>query len=239
VTFRAVWLAGVALLAVLTLLLFVFPGIDLAVARWCYDAGATGEARFLGNDGFPIGWVYHGVQRGSQLYGVALLVLLLLSLLPWLRWLQRRRRVIGFLFLALVIGPGLVVHTFKSEWPRPRPRDTVPFQGEQEFRRLGELAGACERNCSFPSGHAGFGAYLMAPGFVDRRRRYAWMTAGLLGALGVGAARIAVGGHWLSDVVFSYWIVGASLALTWWLYSGSALRWARGAIGGKHDPAEP
>jgi lipid A 4'-phosphatase len=165
------------------------------------------------------------VQSFSRLYGVTLLVLLLLSLVPALTLLQRHRRAIGFLFLALVIGPGLVVHTFKSEWPRPRPRDAQPFDGPYEFRRLGELAGECRRNCAFPSGHAGFGAYLLAPAFLDRRRRYLWLLAGMGGAFGVGFARIAVGGHWLSDVVFSYWVVLASIALTWSVFFGAGRDW--------------
>ena len=65
----------------------------------------------------------------------------------------------------------------------------------------------------------------MAPAFLGRRRRYAWLLVGMGGALGVGFARIAVGGHWLSDVVFSYWIVGASLALTWLLVHPAGRRW--------------
>ncbi len=222
---QRIWQVGVGGLALLTVLLAIWPTIDLTVAGWFYDPAGVGKARFWPNEQAPISWIYHGVQRGSQLYGVTLLLMLLLSLVPALTWLRARRVVIGFLFAGLVIGPGLIVHQFKNDWPRPRPRDSQPFQGEHEFRRLGELAGGCRRNCSFPSGHAGFGAYLMAPAFLSRRRRYRWMLAGLGGALGVGFARIAVGAHWLSDVVFSYWIVGASLALTWVLVHPEGRRW--------------
>lgn len=229
---QRIWQVGVAALVLLTLTLAIWPTIDLAVAGWFYDAAGEGKTRFWSNERAPISWIYHGVQRGSQLYGLALLIMLLLSLVPTLRWLRARRVAIGFLLAGLLIGPGLIVHQFKSEWPRPRPRDSQPFQGEYEFRRLGELAGECRRNCSFPSGHAGFGAYLMAPAFLARRRRYEWLMAGLGGSLAVGFARMAVGAHWLSDVMFSYWIVGASLALTWLIVHPDGRRWLGRRMGG-------
>lgn len=231
-TARPVWWAALAVLGLLTLLVAVFPQIDLTVAGWFYDPAGIDDARFWSNDKPPVSWIYHGVQRGSQLFGVALLVMLLLSLLPPLRWLQRHRAATGFLFAALVLAPGLTVSTFKNEWPRPRPRDTQLFQGAHEFRRLGALDGGCRRNCSFPSGHAAFGAYLAAPAFLHRRRRYTWLLAGVLGALGVGFARVAVGGHWFSDVLFSYWIVTPTLALSWLLAHPAGWRrvgaWLRG-----------
>ncbi|MEM9384306.1 MAG: phosphatase PAP2 family protein [Pseudomonadota bacterium] len=214
---KRIWQLGVICLALLTLAISLWPSIDLTVASWFYDPNGVEKARFWSNEQPPIAWVYHGVQRGSQLFGLVLLIMLMLSLVPAMRWLRSRRTVIGFLLAGLLIGPGLVVHQFKSDWPRPRPRDSQPFQGDYSFRRLGELAGECQRNCSFPSGHAGFGAYLMAPALLGSRRRYPWLLAGLGGALGVGFARIAVGAHWLSDVLFSYWIVGASLVVTWLL----------------------
>lgn len=216
-TARPIWVASLVLLAALTVWVALFPSVDLTVAGWFYDPQGTEATRFWSNDDPPISWIYDGVQRGSQIWGVLLLVLLLLSLIPPLRWLQRHRAPIGFLFVALVLAPGLTVHTFKNEWPRPRPRDSQPFQGEYEFRRLGELAGGCQRNCSFPSGHAAFGAYLAAPAFIHRRRRYTWALVGVGGALLVGLARIAVGGHWFSDVLFSYWIVTPMLAVSWLL----------------------
>ncbi|MEO0423840.1 MAG: phosphatase PAP2 family protein [Pseudomonadota bacterium] len=223
---QRIWQVGVFCFALMTLAIAIWPTIDLSVAGWFYDPNGVEDTRFWSNERAPIAWIYHGVQRGSQLYGLVLLIMLLVSLVPAMRWLQARRVVIGFLLAGLLIGPGLVVHQFKSDWPRPRPRDSEPFQGDYAFRRLGELAGECQRNCSFPSGHAGFGAYLMAPAFLGTRRRYPWLLAGLGGALGVGFARMAVGAHWLSDVLFSYWIVGASLSLTWLLVHPDGRRWA-------------
>jgi lipid A 4'-phosphatase len=228
---RQLWWGCVLLLAAGTLVLALWPGIDQAVSARFYDPNGAGETRFYLNRGFPVGWIYDGVQLGSRVLGLALLVLLVLSLVPTLDRLRARRRAVGFLLLALLLGPGLVVHTLKDEWPRPRPRDTQLFQGVYEFHRLGVPSGACRQRVSgqprcrsFPSGHAGFGAYLGAPAFVDRRRRYGWLLLGAGGALGVGFARIVVGGHWLSDVLSSYWIVTGAMALTWWLFFGDGHR---------------
>ncbi|MEO0974373.1 MAG: hypothetical protein AAFX85_14885, partial [Pseudomonadota bacterium] len=68
-TARPLWLGGVALLAVATVLVAAFPAIDLAVSGWFYDPMQVGKARFWSNEQAPVSWIYHGVQRGSLVYG--------------------------------------------------------------------------------------------------------------------------------------------------------------------------
>jgi lipid A 4'-phosphatase len=62
----------------------------------------------------------------------------------------------------------------------------------------------CQTNCSFVSGHAAVGFALMSIGMLSiRKRRRFWLAIGLIAGGAVGLARIAQGGHFFSDVVFS------------------------------------
>lgn len=88
---------------------------------------------------------------------------------------------------------------------------------------------------SFPSGHAlsalvfyGFLAYLLVPRMPSRF--WKWFTAILLGfiALFVGASRLLLGGHYVTDVVAGYAIglawAGLVYTLTERLFKGSTVR---------------
>ncbi len=112
-----------------------------------------------------------------------------------------------FFALLLALGPGLLVNGIsKPYWSRPRPHQTIPFDGEQEYLPVGERGDKPE-SYSFPSGHASMGFYLMAPGFVLYRRRPGWAAMffglGMAGGLIMGLARIVAGSHFASDVVWS------------------------------------
>jgi lipid A 4'-phosphatase len=114
-----------------------------------------------------------------------------------------------FLFLMVVLGPGILVNCVSKPYcGRPRPHLTRAFGGTKEFLRVfttGEnVAGDCN---SFPSGHASMGFYLMAPAFVLYRRRNGWaaffLSLGTAAGLTIGIARMAAGAHFASDVLWA------------------------------------
>jgi membrane-associated PAP2 superfamily phosphatase len=112
-----------------------------------------------------------------------------------------------FLALLLALGPGLVVNAiFKDHFRRPRPTQTEEFGGSQSFRPVGEPGGADEGK-SFPSGHASMGFYWLGLFiyFWNRNRGLAWAFGGLglLHGLVMGVGRMAQGGHWFTDVLWS------------------------------------
>lgn len=117
-----------------------------------------------------------------------------------------------FLVVLFLIGPGLVVNVaFKQTWGRPRPSQVRQFGGDREFVPVGTPGAGQHRNSSFPSGHAATAFYLMAPAFVVRSRRPRLaagvaVAGGLFGLL-MGLTRIAQGGHWASDILWSAVIV--------------------------------
>jgi membrane-associated PAP2 superfamily phosphatase len=160
-----------------------------------------------------------------------------------------------FLAGALALGPGLIINGIgKPHWQRPRPRQIVRFGGDLNFVRVCSW-GLTEDAKSFPSGHASMGFYLIAPAFLLRRRhrKLAWgfLLIGVLAGLFIGVARIAQGGHFPSDVVWSGGVVYFSALLLYGLLvarnphasSGggyrSTLRGNAAEPGGEPTGAEP
>jgi lipid A 4'-phosphatase len=206
------WFAGAFL--VLCGGLVALPQIDLAASALFYRPGA---GFFLAD------WAPFRIAHQDLPDLVAALVIVLLVLLA--ATAIRRRPVLGldaraalFLLAALAIGPGFTVNTvFKDHWGRARPAQITAFGGEKKFSRAFVPSDQCARNCSFPAGDPAMGFYLVAFALLaeaPRKRRW-----GIAGAVAAGAAlgivRLAQGGHFLSDVVASGFIVAG---LAWLLY---------------------
>jgi lipid A 4'-phosphatase len=212
---KAVLVARFDLLLLVALqLLFVFaPQLDLLVTSWFYRPG---EGFFLADQPL-VQWSYQ-VFAQLHFYVVAVLAWLLLASWLWRRRSERLlRRRLWFLLLVLALGPGLLVNeVFKAESGRARPVQVEQYGGAREFTPVFTPAEQCERNCSFVSGHAAMGFFFIALAWVLRDRRWLWFGI-LLGAL-VGLGRMVEGKHFLSDVIFSYWVVyGVCVLLAFWL----------------------
>lgn len=198
----------------------LFPFVDLAVSGLFYEAplGFVARGRL---------WerlVYHSVT--VLMYGVNL------ALIGWCivrRWIapqsqQSCARQLAYLLLLLALAPGLIVNAlFKEHWGRPRPAQVVELGGEREFRP--PFLPSDQGGGSFSSGHAAAAAYLVVVAWVNATRRRRFWTAIAAGyTLLVGFARIAAGGHFLSDVLTSYAIVAmAALVLHQSLFGESLL----------------
>lgn len=191
-------------LFLLSLLIFTFGWkIDLISSGWFYSNGEFALGATL-----PFAAIY-------ELFGFLpyLLVPGLFAAALWMLWRYRdghhpfKRKIFLFLFLSLLIGPGLLVNTVlkNNSIGRARPSQVVEFGGENQFTPAFVYSGACETNCSFVSGHASMGFYFIALGWLLRSRRWFWVGMGI-GTL-VGITRIVQGGHFLSDTVFAFWCV--------------------------------
>jgi membrane-associated PAP2 superfamily phosphatase len=182
------------------------------------------QAHLWSGDG---GWRYAGLWWVSALYQHGSLAGLAAGLLAALTWvgsfalpaLQPARLISAYLLLVLLLGPGLLVNgALKGHWGRHRPREVVQFGGGEEFQPLG--AGSLNGDGkSFPSGHASMGFLWFAPAVClwrSRRRMAVGMSAlALLHGGVMGAARMAQGAHWLSDIVWSAGIVYGSSWFLW------------------------
>jgi lipid A 4'-phosphatase len=201
--------AHVALLAFLATVLFffLFPNLDLLISNWFYSV----DGGFVLTDQF---WVQLSYRLFHKIHFLVLAVLCWLLFASW-RWRrsseQPLRTALWFLILVLLLGPGLSVSVVKDNSGRARPAAVSEFGGEKDYTPALSLANQCERNCSLVSGHAAMGFFFISLAWVFRDRR--WLWAGIvLGSL-VGLGRIVQGGHFFSDVVFSFWIVYASCVL--------------------------
>ena len=125
----------------------------------------------------------------------------LIGVLAVLLWVRRARRLA--IWAAVTMAGGALIDTvLKSAVGRARPHFANPV--------------AVAPGGSFPSGHA-FTATLAAgvvllwvlPLLSSRGRTVAWVLAVAV-ALAVGVSRVALGVHWVSDVVGG-WLLGVAL----------------------------
>ena len=185
-------------LAALALGVFaIWPELDLMGARYFYHQGG-----FFGRNGFE--------RFGRDFFRVTPFVVLAADAALWLakqwgvrlRWAPSGRAMI-FLIATMIIGPGLIVNlALKDHWHRPRPIQTQDFNGPNPFTPWYDDSGGCKKNCSFVSGEAATGFWMVAPASVLPPP---WRGPAIIAAFafGFGASllRLAFGGHYLSDVL--------------------------------------
>ena len=104
--------------------------------------------------------------------------------------------------VSLVVVINLI---FKTFWGRARPGDVLQLGGEGSFSPWYQISDACSSNCSFVSGDAAVGFSLVVLYFITKNSYYLYSSI-VFGFL-LGIIRIAEGGHFLSDIIFSGIIV--------------------------------
>jgi membrane-associated PAP2 superfamily phosphatase len=218
VTYRRYWLPeiiGLFALALLATLPFWWSPLDLTVTGWFYHSEGHPNSWFLGDKGL---WRFFFWVAPWLTIVLGLLGLFALAI-GILQHKNIRLRVYGmFLFLAVTIGPGLVINAaFKDHWDRPRPRDVLAFGGEEPYvppLMLGQSGN------SFPCGHCSVGFAWGVFYLLWRRRHPARAGVALVASIVVGSlmgvARMAAGGHFLSDVLWSAVLTWSILMLLYW-----------------------
>lgn len=199
---REAWLTIVFLVTATTII--AATGADLAVSSHFYHSG-----------GWPVGerFPWKLLYRMDRYPALAMALFGLCAACcgsfrsSWHPW--RRQGI--FLVLLLALGPGLLVNAvFKDHWGRPRPREVAQFGGSKQFLHPWQ-PGIDGQGRSFPCGHGSAAFYLAAPFFIYRRSRPSRARAWLVGGLGFGLlmsyARMAQGGHFLSDILWAWGMV--------------------------------
>ena len=207
---RLCWTAGLLGLGILLALL---PRLDLWLAGLCYRPGAG----FFLADAWPVRMLYALVPWMVRVLTAALVLVLAASFAHAAA--RRWRGPASFALLSLILGPGLIANTLlKDHWGRPRPEQIAEFGGNAQFVPAPLPSRQCARNCSFVSGHAAAGFWLIAGAWIRPRRRRAWLAGGIAFGGLVGLARMLQGGHFLSDVLGALAVVWGCNALLyrWW-----------------------
>ncbi len=198
------YLTAFTLLATLP---FWFTNLDLSVAGEFYDPTAERA--------FPLKYapfwyaLYKLIPILSALVAIGSIAVITLSYLN--ERFTRLRRPAAAVFLTFLLGPGLLVNgVFKENYGRPRPQQVEVFGGPYPY--VPPLVyGGYNKAKSFPSGHSSVGFAFIIFYFLLRRRKpklanVAGLSTLVLGAA-TGMARIVGGGHFLSDVLWSFYLV--------------------------------
>lgn len=211
---------ALAVAGVAAWLFTLFPSLDLFVAGLFFDA----ERRIFTAASVPwLNWLRGAVPWiVAALVAPAIVALAVKLVFPASRMLVPGRAVL-FLIATLALGPGLLVNgVLKDYWGRPRPADVARFGGSQTFVPWWDPRGTCPKNCSFVAGESSGAFWTVAPAALSPPH---WRPLAYAAAVGFGTAvgllRMAFGGHFFSDVVFSGVLVFALV----WLVHGLIYRW--------------
>jgi len=207
-------IGGTAVLSVV--LLWVRPELDLLVSSAFYRVGEG----FLG-DYHPL---VQAIHRSVPLISRAAIIALFIALFAYTMQHgdagRRRRCQIGYLIVTMALGPGLLIDVvLKDNWGRARPSKIVEFGGDRAFSAPLRPANQCDDNCSSASGHAAVGYYLVSLGFLGgaaARRR--WTLIGFIAGTLLGLARVSQGGHFFSDILFSFYATWFAAWAVWLLF---------------------
>lgn len=198
---------------VAVLVFALFPQLDLDTSSLFYHKG---EGFYLSDF-----WIFHFLyKRVGWILGVTVLALLLYLFYQIKTGKQAHylnKKGITFLLLFLLLGPGLITNVLiKEHSGRVRPVQIEQFGGQKAFTPYYRMDGACEHNCSFISGHAAAGFFFLAFGYLLHSRMIFLLALGF-GVL-MALTRVAQGGHFLSDVVFTLIINLIVLKILYYLF---------------------
>lgn len=220
------WVLWSGLVAV-SLVFGLMPELDLQVSAcfWRSDGG------FIHAQDAWVLVLYDWTQRVGR--GLLLVLLGLAVAAPWLaqqihrrglspalgRWLGGVRRPALLALLAAVLANGIIIDgVLKNTMGRPRPVQIEAFGGTAVFHGLFRPGDDTGSHRSFTTGHGAAAFSLMCLGLgCQRRWRRRWFGVGIALGSVVGLARILQGGHFLSDVIFSFYVVWLSCELVAWL----------------------
>ncbi len=188
-----------------------FPGIDI----WFSDLFYKTEGGFLVGQ-LPAFVAFRDLLRNAtKVIVIAVVVVLLIKLAwPYRKSLLKPRDTV-FILSTLVIGPGIITNLiFKDNWGRPRPYQVVDFGGQDPFVGVWKITHYCARNCSFISGEGSSAIWLLTMAVLLPPR---WRSSGLwllsVFAVLFSLNRVAIGAHFLSDVVMAWWVTLLVMAI--------------------------
>lgn len=193
--------------------LFWLTDLDKQAAAWFYRGG-EGESAWTWGDW----WLWRGLfAYAPKVLVVAAVGALLVALASlWVARLQAWRKPALYILLVIALGPGVVVNwVFKDNWGRPRPLHVTEFGGHYDYVPPVQIGGTPHK--SFPCGHCSVGFALFAGYFLARRRKAVYFSLAVVAGGIMAVSRMAAGGHFLSDFLWSGYLV---FLVAWLLYYG-------------------
>jgi membrane-associated PAP2 superfamily phosphatase len=119
---------------------------------------------------------------------------------------RRYRRQALYVLLVIALGPGLVVNLIvKDHWGRPRPVHIQEFGGEFQYVPPVKLGHTTDK--SFVCGHCSVGYAFFAVYFLAQNHKLIYLALTLGLAWTMGFTRMTAGGHFVSDILWSGYLV--------------------------------
>ena len=171
-------------------------------------------------------WFFHIYQTSGFLQGffvflaryiIYIIIALFIFLVLREKDIRRRLYILGLAILSEILSRGIISETTSYIYNRPRP-----FQSLGLSSPLSSLVSS-----SFPSGHAVFMFVLSFVVFV-LNKKWGWMFIGLSSVSVV--ARVIIGAHWFSDVIF-----GLIIALVGFMFVYLILKRRKVVLSGPAD----
>lgn len=191
------------LLMAMTTLMFWTTDLDLRVAAGFYHPENTAGPwpdqhwwlwKMLYDYAFPF-----TVTAGVMAFSVYLLS-------HFHAYTRRFRRRALYILLVIAIGPGIVVNLIvKDHWGRPRPVHVAQFGGEHPY--VPPLKFGHTPDKSFVCGHCSVGYAFFVLYFLSQNHKLLYFLLTLCIAWTMGFTRMTSGGHFLSDILWSGYLV--------------------------------
>lgn len=196
-------LVGVLVLAVLTSLIFWVSDLDIRVASWFYYPENPDQPWPLKQLAFVKVMFDYAFEFLVTLSILALFIFLASFFNPFCKtWRYKALYVV----LLVALGPGLVVNLiFKDHWGRPRPVHIQEFGGQYQYIPPGKMGNTPDK--SFVCGHCSVGYAFFAVYFLAQNHKLIYFLLTLAFAWSMGFTRMAAGGHFISDVLWSGYLV--------------------------------
>ncbi|WP_316355119.1 phosphatase PAP2 family protein [Candidatus Trichorickettsia mobilis] len=203
-------------------LLVSYPTLDLKFSQLFYDH----DHGFIYRNHFMVRLLFLLIPPLTKIFVAACIIFLCFQRYKHKNFKKTLSSSAAYLIITVAIGPGLMVNQIlKNEIGRARPAQITEFGGSKNFTAAAIIANQCHHNCSFPSGHAAMAYYCTILAYVtslfsNKNKKYftiIYISALLFGTL-TGLSRILMGGHFLSDVIASCFIILTinHLLFLWW-----------------------
>jgi len=189
-----------SLTTILSVLLYINPDLDIEISRIFYDEDSKS---------FPLRDHIISIILYKAIYVLAIGIggICVLSLLLHFKNIEHKllpsKRFLIFILVALILGPGIVVHWgFKETFERARPVNIEEFGKTKIY--TGPYVLSNQKGKSFISGHSSMGFFMTAFAFyfTGKRRKIAY-AAGVSFGIISASARVVQGAHFFSDVILS------------------------------------
>lgn len=178
-----------------------FPQIDLYISTLFYD----GED-FPAKGSLFESFFYFSVKPVIIFFAFSALTIFLYNLFKKKSILNLNAKVFLYIILVFSQAPGLIVNSIlKENWERARPNQTTYFGGKKEFSPAFIVSN--QDGYSFSSGHAAAAFSIIGIALLANKRKSLWIALAATYGVLVSIARVSAGGHFLSDVVSSFFIV--------------------------------